>query len=410
MNILYIAYSCDPFNGSEDQIGWNIPFINSQDSENKIWVITKQEQKKNIDRYLKENKIIRSNLQFYYVDIPKSYKRFFLGFLYSGRLNIWHRRALKIAKGICRCNKIDIIHQLTPIEFRAIGKYYKIQNTKYIVGPIGGGISTPKSLKSYAKSKIGIEVIREILNRLYSKKNKLLKIEKKCDYILYSNYETSSFFENNKKDVYTEIGISKENIIERKSIENKTTDKTVFLVIGRLIYWKGHEFLLDAIEKIPEKYEYKVKIIGDGSEKKSIEQIIKNSDNLKKHVELCGQVQYKEMKNEYDTGNVLVLPSIRENTGTVILEALSRGIPVIAYNGFGAKVILDEKCGYLYYGKNKEEVIHDLSKKMIECIENQNILKMKSINAIEKARQNTWEVKCKKYNKIYNELLNYEEK
>ena len=49
MNILYIAYSCDPFNGSEDQIGWNIPFINSQDSENKIWVITKKEQKKNID-------------------------------------------------------------------------------------------------------------------------------------------------------------------------------------------------------------------------------------------------------------------------------------------------------------------------------------------------------------------------
>ena len=40
MNVLYIAYSCEPFNGSEDQIGWNIPSV-SDEIENVVHVITK---------------------------------------------------------------------------------------------------------------------------------------------------------------------------------------------------------------------------------------------------------------------------------------------------------------------------------------------------------------------------------
>lgn len=404
MKIIYIAYSCDPFNGSEDQIGWNIPFYNSQNNKNEIFVITKREQKNNIEKYFKEKNIYPFNIHFYYVDIPQIYKKIFSDFLYSGRLNLWHRRAIKIAKKICKENEIDIIHQLTPIEFRAIGKYYRIKNIKYVVGPIGGGVNTPKSLKEYAKSKVKIEIIRKIINRFYGIRNANID-RKKCDYIIYSNYETATIFKDNKPNIYPEIGINPENILEKSDIEIKKNDNIIFLVIGRLIYLKGHKLLLDAVEKIPEKYTYKVKIIGDGTERDSIEQIINKSSKLKKHIELCGKIQYEEMKQEYDNGNVLVLPSIRDNSPTVILEALSRGVPVIAYNGFGAKVIIDEECGYLYYGTNRDEVIQDLKDKMIECMENKNRLKEKSLNALNIATQNSWKEKIKYYNKIYDKLL-----
>ena len=42
MNILYIAYSCNPFAGSEDKIGWCVPYESSK--TNKVYVITKEEQ------------------------------------------------------------------------------------------------------------------------------------------------------------------------------------------------------------------------------------------------------------------------------------------------------------------------------------------------------------------------------
>lgn len=33
MKILYIAYSCNPYAGSEDKIGWNIPYAACEENE-----------------------------------------------------------------------------------------------------------------------------------------------------------------------------------------------------------------------------------------------------------------------------------------------------------------------------------------------------------------------------------------
>lgn len=71
MNILYIAYSCNPYNGSEDKIGWNVPMESAKLNE-KVYVVTKEEHREVISQYLKEHQI--NNIEFYFVDIPKVYK------------------------------------------------------------------------------------------------------------------------------------------------------------------------------------------------------------------------------------------------------------------------------------------------------------------------------------------------
>ena len=47
--------------------------------------------------------------------IPNFYKKIFKGFMYSGRLNVWNRRVLPLAKKICADQKIDIIHQINAV-------------------------------------------------------------------------------------------------------------------------------------------------------------------------------------------------------------------------------------------------------------------------------------------------------
>lgn len=189
MNILYIAYSCHPFKGSEDKIGWNVPLESAK--TNNVFVITKEEQRKPIEEYLSKNKL--ESIEFYFVDIPNFYKKIFNGFMYSGRLNIWNRRALPLAKKICKEKQIDIIHQITPIEFRAIGDYGKIKNTKFVCGPLGGGESLPKGLKYYAHKHKNIELLRSIINHWYKFKFKLTGKLKKCDYVMFANKETQEF-------------------------------------------------------------------------------------------------------------------------------------------------------------------------------------------------------------------------
>lgn len=189
MNILYIAYSCNPFAGSEDRIGWCVPLESAK--SNKVYVITKEEQREPVQKYLSEYPV--RNLKFYFIDIPNIYKRLFKGFMYSGRLNIWNKYAFSIAKKISNDKKIDIIHQITPVEFRAIGNYGKIKNIKFVCGPVGGGESIPAGLKDYAKGHEIIEIVRAVINRWYRFKLRVSGKLDQCDYIMFANKETQDF-------------------------------------------------------------------------------------------------------------------------------------------------------------------------------------------------------------------------
>lgn len=52
MNIVYVAYCCAPYNGSEASIGWEIPLNASRN--NKVFLVTVPESKPFIDRYYAE--------------------------------------------------------------------------------------------------------------------------------------------------------------------------------------------------------------------------------------------------------------------------------------------------------------------------------------------------------------------
>lgn len=119
--------------------------------------------------------------------------------MYSGRLNIWNKRVLPLAKRICFEEKIDIIHQITPIEFRAIGNYGKIKNVKFVCGPLGGGESLPLGLRDYAKGHEIIEIIRTAINFWYRFKLRASGKLKQCDYIMFANKETQEFLTGGTK-------------------------------------------------------------------------------------------------------------------------------------------------------------------------------------------------------------------
>ena len=120
MNILYIAYSCNPFAGSEDKIGWCVPYESSK--TNKVYVITKEEQREPVEKYLQSHPL--ENIKFYYVDIPNFYKKIFKGFMYSGRLNVWNRRVLPLA------NHVHLLLETDDIE---IGKFMKYMSECYAI-------------------------------------------------------------------------------------------------------------------------------------------------------------------------------------------------------------------------------------------------------------------------------------
>lgn len=99
------------------------------------------------------------------------------------------------------------------------------------------------------------------------------------------------------------------------------------------------------------------------------------------------------------------MPSIRETTGSVLLEAASRGVPVIAMDRFGAPVIFDAHSAYFYTGKKVNEYINSLQNLILDCITDPSVICHKGENARIAIRSHTWENKLEKYNAIYRGLL-----
>ena len=408
MNIVYIACSCSPYCGSEDRIGWRVP-LESANNDNRVIVITRSEQKHDIDRFCKDNHM--ENIKFFYVDIPRIYKRLCQGFFHSGRLNIWHRRAFRVVKNICKEEHIDLIHQITPVEFRSIGNYSKIKNVKFICGPLGGGEQVPKELKSYVESHKIVELIRFVANAWF--RFKLLCNPSFCDEILFANKETKLYLqrcitENQKAMVTTEIAIDESDLIDVSQIKSKYSAKGVrktrFLVAGRMIYRKGHELLLDALKNVPEEFDYECCILGEGPELKKLKEKCRGTI-LAERVSFLGKLPYSEMYKEYERADVFIMPSLRETTGSVLLEAMAKGLPVITINRFGSAVLLDNEAGWLYDGNSKTEFIQNLSKAITDCIMYPEKVIDKGQKARMYAEKYTWEKKEHYYQSLYEDVL-----
>ena len=68
-------------------------------------------------------------------------------------------------------------------------------------------------------------------------------------------------------------------------------------------------------------------IAGDGPERRNLEKLVLRLE-LKLNVKFLGRIS--DMNNFFNQIDLFVHPSVREGFGLVVLEAMSRGIPVIA--------------------------------------------------------------------------------
>jgi glycosyltransferase involved in cell wall biosynthesis len=101
----------------------------------------------------------------------------------------------------------------------------------------------------------------------------------------------------------------------------------IVLFVGRLVYYKGLEYLIDSINMIPD---VSLIIIGSGPLKEKIVNKI-NEMNLSSRVKILPEVEEKKLHSYYKACDLFVLPSVEksETYGLVQIEAMACGKPVI---------------------------------------------------------------------------------
>ena len=136
------------------------------------------------------------------------------------------------------------------------------------------------------------------------------------------------------------------DILEHKKNLNIFKEGFNILFIGRLEEVKGAKELVAALKILDDlNIDFSCNILGDGILKDWIKTYLSNN-NLSKKVFLRGVVSNVD---EYMVNSdVLILPSIREPLGNVIIEAAHHNLPVIASNVDGIReIVVNNSTGIL---------------------------------------------------------------
>ena len=143
------------------------------------------------------------------------------------------------------------------------------------------------------------------------------------------NYITLTEF--NKKKLLNLVKVEskiyvKPNFVEKREQSERILDD-YFVYIGRLDEIKGINFLIEAWKDIDENIE--LYVIGTGPEKEKIKKFIEK--NNIKNVKMLGFMQRNKIFDIIQKSRAVVVPSNwNEPFGMVIIEAFSKGVPIIA--------------------------------------------------------------------------------
>lgn len=142
------------------------------------------------------------------------------------------------------------------------------------------------------------------------------------------------------------IDFRKFNSVKRAKSNTRKLVKLLF--VGRLVYRKGADILIDACAQLKQDgINFQCNIIGDGPEREKLAAQIRKLE-LESYVSLVGYVQHNQILIYQQDAFCFVGPSRSEGLGLVFLEAMAACLPVITTNVDGIRDIVENnKTGFL---------------------------------------------------------------
>lgn len=113
----------------------------------------------------------------------------------------------------------------------------------------------------------------------------------------------------------------------------------IILFAGKMVEWKGINFLIEACSRI--NMNFKLLIVGGGDYSK-LEKMAKKNNIIDKTA-FTGHISQKKLADFMSIAHVFVLPSLNEPFGLVLLEAMACGCPIIAAECGGPKFFVPKE-------------------------------------------------------------------
>jgi len=314
---------------------------------------------------------------------------------------VTQRLARNIVCDLIESEGVDIVHQPIPVSPRFPSLMTGL-GVPVVIGPMNGGMEYPAAFRNTesAFSRVAISCGRRFSDLF----NSLLPGKKRADVLLVANERTRMALPSGVRGRVIEVV---ENGVQLKTWagppqDPNRTGEARFVFLGRLVDWKALDIAIEAMSRVPGT---RLTIIGDGPMRESWRQAAERL-GVADRVEFTGFLPQTKCAPYLHDSLALVLPSIYECGGAVVLEAMASGIPVIATKWGGPADYLDESCGFLIEPSSREAMVEGFAAAMAKLVVEPRLRDELGSRGRERVEEHfDWDKKIDRILEIYQELL-----
>lgn len=403
MKILINCYACSPYKGSEPGMGWN--FIKSLCRLHELHIITESKFQQDLNQYFEEHPEEKPFYHFYFIEKERHKKlRKIWPPSYYWFYKAWQKKALILAKTLDQKENFDVIHQLNMVGYREPGYFYKL-NKPLVWGPIGGMCISPwcllPSTGIYGTLYYGFRNLINIYQMHF--KTRVRSFAKSSSAIISAtqdNHDGILKRWGKESIIIPEVGMLEDK--QKKQISPRSNNILKIAWSGQHTPGKALNLLLEAISISNLKDNIELHVIGQGKYTLRWKRLAKryHLNNIIWH----GWVKREEAISIMKECNLFCITSIADLTSTVLLEALSYGLPVIALNHCGFSNVITIDCGIKIDIHSKKQVVNDFAQAIKTIYNNEEWRIQISQNALKRASDFTWEEKATQIDNIYHQI------
>ena len=410
LNVLINAYAVSPNWGSEPGMGWN--WVVNLAKYCNLYIITEGEWKDDIEAVVKTLPQ-KDHLHFYYNPLPDRIRKMCWNqgdWRFYWYYRKWQKRTFEIAQSIIGEHHIDVIHQLNMIGFREPGFLWKIKDIPFVWGPVGGMDLMPVTyLKGAGFRQVLFGRLKNIVNiwqykhhprvkHAIERSSVLIAAVKGVQDVLDRYYHKSVPLINETGATLSESNIYTSNIKEgRKEFH--------IIWVGIFDFRKRLDLALKTIALTDNKVIH-FHICGTGSiQQEQYYKKLADTYGVSLQCHWHGKVSHDKILELMANSDLFFFTSIMEATSTVVLEAISVGLPILCFNTCGFGPIVQKMAGLVVELTTPEQSVNEFARHINYLIEHKEDLMAISHSEIENRIKLSWSSKAKQMVEIYKNIL-----
>ncbi len=423
LRVLVSAYACNPYRGSEDGVGWG--WIRAIATRHDVHVITADFQREHVERWQGEYPEDEARVTFHYVTRrwfhyrpTKAWTRIESSFL-KPLMNLayaqWLRDGARLAAALHEPRAFDLVHLVTYVGYRFPGRYDQL-GIPFVWGPIGGLENTPwRFLPSLGFGGCIYYAARNVVN----------SIQKRCLPSPKRAFRTAeggviAATEGIRREIKRHYGAASEVIPEiglpqAVGATWKERDAGAPLRItwsGEHLPGKALPFLLRALAQLDaasatdaaRAVDWHLVVLGHGRSTRAWRGLAARL-GLADRIRWTGWVERDAALEHMRSSHLFAITSLKDLTSTVLLEALSEGLPVVCPDHCGFSNIVDETCGIKVPLRSPKQFRRGLAAAIERIAGDEAHRRILSRGARRRAADYTWDEKASRVHGVYGRVM-----